>query len=177
MFQPRALRPYTYPERFATWGLPLVWVVVFVNQLAPFLSQNIMYALTVVYVGLITFYGTSRPLSLPPELDARLRPSKGLRWRCMSWAVRTANTLCDAASAACSIFFVQNVYVAPVAYFALLFICSITLHCFVELQVDKIFSTLHKGKRERGGFGGRGFQPEEVRQLVSIESVKSDDLL
>ncbi len=177
MFQPRALRPYVYPERFATWGLPLVWVVVFVNQLAPFLSQNIMYALTFIYVGLTAFYGTSRPLSLPPELEARLRPSKGWRRRCMSWTVRAANTLCDAASAACSVFFVQDVYVAPVPYFALLFVFSVTLHCFVELQVDNIFSTLHKGKRERGSFGGRGFQPEEVRQLVSIESVKSNDLL
>lgn len=171
MFQPRALRPYAYPDRFATWGLPLVWVVVFVNQLAPFLSQNIIYALTFIYVGLIAFYGTSRPLSLPPELNARLRPSKGLRWRCTSWAVRAANTLCDTTSAACSVFFVQDVYVAPVPYFALLFIFSITLHCFVELRVEQILSTLHGGKRERESFGGRGFQPEEVRQLVSVETI------
>lgn len=174
MFQPRALRPYAYPDRFATWGLPLVWVVVFVNQLAPFLSQNILYALTFIYAALMTFYGASRPLSLPPELDSRLGVSKGLRRRCMSWTVRAANTLCDTTSAACSVFFVQDVYVAPVPYFALLFIFSITLHCFVELQVDKILSTLHKGNRERESFGGRGFQPEEVKQLVSIQTVSND---
>lgn len=176
MFQPRALRQYAFPERFATWGLPFVWVVVFVQQMSPFLSPNAMFALTVVYIGLATFYGTSRPLSLPPELDARLRPSKGLRVLCLSGAVRAANTLCDAASATCSVFFVQNVYVAPVPYFGLLLIFAVALHCFVELQVGKLLSSLHKGRSE---FGGRGFQPDEARQLVSVESIKikSDDLL
>ena len=177
MFQPRALRQYAFPERFATWGLPFVWVVVFVQQMAPFLSQNVMFALTVLYVGLATSYGTSRPLSLPPELDARLRPSKGLKVRCLSGAVRAANTLCDAASASCSVFFTQNIYVAPLPYFAPLLIFAVALHCFVELQVEKLLSTLHKGRREH--FGGRGFQPDEARQLVSVESIKmkSDDLL
>lgn len=175
MFRPHTLRQYAYPDRFATWGLVFVWVVVFVENLAPFLSQNLMYVLTIVYVGLTTFYGTSRPLSLPPELNARLRPSVGLRWRCMSWAVRAANTLCDAASAACSVFFVQKVYVAPVPYFAPLFIFSVTLHCFVELRVEQILSSLHRGKRERESFGGRGFQPEEVRQLVTVETVNIEN--
>jgi len=88
----------------------------------------------------------------------------------MSWAVRAANTLCDAASAACSVFFIKNVYVGPTPYFLPLLLIAGTLHCFVELQVEKILFTLQKGRKEH--FGGRGFQPEEIRQLVSIETVK-----
>ena len=179
MFQPRTLRQYAYPDRFATWGLPFVWIVVFVQRLAPFLSQNLVYALVVVFVGLSTLHGPSRPLTLPPELDARVRPVYTWRTRCVRWTVRAANTLCDAASAACSVFFVEGIYVGPVPYFAPLFVCSVALHCFVELQVDKVLSELHEGGRERESFGGRGFQPEEMRQLVSVEtvSVKLNDLL
>ena len=177
MFQPRALRKYTFPERSATWGLPFVWVLVFVHQIAPFLPQNLIFGLTCVYAGLVALYGTSRPLSLPPELGARVRPSKGFKICCTSWIVRVANTLCDVASAFCSVFFMQCVYVAPLPYFAPLFVVAVTLHCCVELQVDKILSTLHKGRGEH--FGGRGFQPDETRQLVSVQSVKIklDDLL
>lgn len=179
MFRPRTLRHHSFPERFATWGLPFVWIVVFVQRLAPFLSQDMILVLTVVYVGLTGLYGTSRPLSLPPELESRVRIRKNCRRKCMRWTVRAANLLCDTASAACSVFFLQSVYVAPLAYFAPLLVFSVALHCFVEFRVVKLLGELHKGGRERESFGGRGFQPEEARQLVSIETVnvKSNNLL
>lgn len=174
MFEPRVLTSHSFPDRFATWGLPFVWTVVYVQQLAPFLTPHVTLGLTGLYVALCALYGVSRPLTLPAELDARFEShnkfqkyAKAKKW-CVSTVVRLANTFCDGACAALSIFFVKGIYVAPLPYFGLLLVLAVALHCFVEMHVQNI---LRRVRGRRRDFGGRGFEPEEVQQLVSVETV------
>jgi len=166
--QQQVLHTLSFPNRFATWGLPLTWCVVFVHNLAPLLTPGLTKLFVGLYCALQALHGTLRPLSLPQRAQERLFPNKNLKNWCVSLAVRFANTVCDIFCALCSLFFIKNVSVGPAPYFAPLFIVAFALHVIVEMRVSEILHRLH---RRADAFEGREFQPEEVQHLVSVEAV------
>ena len=171
MFAPQTLRKMAYPERFAVWGLPAVWWVVFVQSVSPFLNATFVAAFVLVYIGLVALWGTLRPLKFPPRVQERLERKSNCKQTLLECTIRVANTLCDAACAALSLFFLSKINVLQPMWFPPLFIFSLSSHCFVEIYVDALLRSLHDGNRKT--FGGRQFQPEEIEQLVTVEAVKT----
>tara|TARA_B100000683_G_scaffold266980_1_gene300004 strand:- start:347 stop:862 length:516 start_codon:yes stop_codon:yes gene_type:complete len=171
MFVPHSLRVLAFPERFAVWGLPAAWWVVFVQSVSPFLSVLSVTLFVCVYVGLVALWGTLRPLTFPKDVRDRLNLRNTCKESFVAQGVRAANTLCDASCAALSLFFLSKITVLQPLWFPPLFIFAVATHCFVEYYVGTLLGGLHLKRNET--FGGRQFQPEEIEQLVTVEAVAS----
>lgn len=165
----QVVKNVTFPSRFATWGLPLAWFVVLVQDVAPFLNPFLYNGLVVLYAVFAAMNGASRPLEFPESVHSRLQNDHGCKewfWRLI---VRVANVICDGLCSLASLFFLKNVALIPTPYFVPIFVFALTLHLFVEYQVARVLSKLHDGTVT---FQGRGFDPDEVRQLVSMETAQ-----
>lgn len=169
MFAPQPLRVLAYPERFAVWGLPAVWWVVFVQSMSPFLGPVSVTLFVCIYICLVALSGTLRPLAFPRHVRERLDSKSGCKRSFVAHGIRAANTLCDASCAALSVIFLSEITVLEPAWFPPLFIFSVASHCFVEYYVDSLLGNLQLNRNET--FGGRQFKPEEIQQLVTVETV------
>lgn len=163
MWQRRPLQRQSFPRRASSWGLPLAWVVVFVQQLAPFLTRNTTNILVGLYVACVALDGTTRDLYLPSTVTGNYQP--GLYAKCDQWALSGLNFISDAACAACSVFFLEGLKVAPAAYFVPLFILAVATHCVVEIKVGRLLDRLHGGRQ---GFAGRRFKEEAEFEIQKV---------
>lgn len=169
MFAPQPLRVQAFPERFAVWGLPAAWCVVFVQTVSPFLGLISLTLFVCVYIGLVALWGTLRPLTFPRSVKERLNFKRDCKEDVVARGVRAANTLCDASCAALSLFFLSEMTLLEPIWFPPLFVFSVASHCFVEYYVSSQLKNLQLNRNDT--FGGRQFQPEEIEQLVTIEAV------
>ena len=157
----------SFPRRVASWGLPLAWVVVFVQNLAPFLSHFTVGMLVALHAICVAVEGTTRDLELPRQA----RQGKSLREKLCSAMLLGLNFVSDAACALCSVFFLQGVEIAPAPFFAPLLILAVASHCVVEMRVDAVLNELHGGGGR--GFARRGFTAREIE--FEIQSVTLAD--
>ena len=166
MFQTRPLRRLTFPQRVATYGIPLAWVVVFVQQVAPFLSTNLGFALGGIYIVCVTWHGLFRELSVPEVIYGTTgKKTFVARWRAR--LTRLANTVADALCAACFLFFLRGYEEFPAAFFGPLFILAVASHVTTEMEVQRVLNQL----RGNSSFDSRAVPDEERRALVSLEQV------
>lgn len=166
MFQPRPLRRITFPGRIATYGIPLAWVVVFVQQMAPFLSADLGLALGAVYVVCAAWHGLLRELFLPDLVyGTNGRKTLVALWR--TRMARATNTVSDAACAGCFLFFLRGYEDLPAAFFGPLFILAVASHAVTELEVQRALNQL----RGNTPFGNRAVPDQEREALVSLERV------
>lgn len=163
MWQRRPLQRQSFARRVASWGLPLAWVVVFVQKLAPFLSQFTIGMLVALHTICVAVEGTTRDLELPRQA----RRGKSLKEKVSRAMLIGLNFVSDAACALCSVFFLQGVEIAPAPFFAPLLIVAVASHCVVEMRVDAMLNKLHGGGGQ--GFARRGFTAQEKE--FEIESV------
>ena len=166
MFQPRPLRRFTFPDRISSYGIPLAWLVVFVQQTAPFLSAELGFALGAVYIVCVAWHGLFRELSVPFVVyGATGKKSFAARWRARF--ARLANTISDAACAACFLFFLRGYEALPAAFFAPLFILAVAAHVATETEVQRLLNQL----RNNSTFDNRAVPDEERKVLVSLEKI------
>ena len=166
MFQSRPLRRFTFPDRISTYGIPLAWLVVFVQQTAPFLSAELGFALGAVYIVCVAWHGLFRELSVPEVIYGPTgRKPFAARWRARF--ARLANTVSDAACAACFLFFLRGYETLPAAFFGPLFILAAASHVATEMEVQRVLNQL----RGNSSFDNRSIADEERRALVSLEQV------
>lgn len=179
----RPLRHVSFAERVAFPGLPVVWCVLFVqlttkSQGNTLPVTNINVGLAAAYVLLAVWHGTLRELTARGDCVTRrsLRTLHTLR----TWAARLLNTLADAGTAACFLFFTLLWF--PSAWFAPLFFVTLVCHQLTEWEVEQRLRALHAHHGFLSGRRPTEGELEALRHLagqervhVTVESVRPDD--
>ena len=163
MFELRPLKRITFPQRIATYGVPVAWVVVFTQQSAPFISKQLGVVLGIVYIVCATWYGLLRQLSVE-DVDHK---AEKLYTKLKKRFIRITNTVADAACAACFLYFLRGYEYLPAPFFGPLFILALAAHATTEYGVQQELDKLLGGK----SFNNRGLSREERQALVSLEEV------
>lgn len=164
MFKPRLLRRLTFPERIATYGVPIAWVVIFTQQSAPFLSTMLGFAIGVTYIVCVAWHGFFRQLYVHNN-DAR--QTLDLRKKAKRVFVRLTNTIADASTAACFLYFMRGYEDLPTGFFAPLFFLALVTHITTEIAVQEQLNILHGHQT----FNNRSVSKKEKQALISLEKV------
>ena len=147
----------------------MVWCVLFVqlttkSQGNTLPITNINIGLASAYVLLAVWHGTLRELTARSDIVTR-RSLKTL-YTVRTWVVRLSNTLADAGTAACFLFFTLLWF--PAAWFAPLLFVTLLCHTLTEFEVEQRLRALHA---HHGYLSGRRPTEQELEALrkLSVE--------
>ena len=170
MLAVRPLRRLTFAQRLAFPGCPVVWCVVFTQEVAPFLTPVWTLVFCCSYVIVATWYGTFRELR-PFDYRQITRRQSTAKWIAQV-GLRLSNTLADMACAVCFLFFLRGVTVLPVVWFPPCFFGALFFHIATEMEVDRRFRELYA---DRSFLGGRKPDSRQMEALSALEETKLID--
>lgn len=167
MLAVRPLRRLTFAQRLAFPGCPVVWCVVFTQEVAPFLTASWKIVFCCSYVIVAAWYGTFRQLKPFDyrQIDSRKTKSHWI----VQIGLRCSNTLADMACAVCFLFFMRTIAVIPVVWFPPCFFGAIFFHVATEMEVDRRFRELYA---DRSFLGGRKPDSRQMEALSALEETK-----
>ena len=166
MLSTRPMKRMTFAQRVAFPGCPVVWCVVFTQEVAPFLTDTTTAVFCISYIVVVTWYGTFRELK---PFDRRDTHKKNMVEFFMQIALRLSNTISDAACATCFLFFLRNATFLPTVWFPPMLFGALFFHTATEMEVDRRFRALYAN---RSFLGGRRPDTRQMEALSALEETK-----